>query len=63
MTVQRIWRLTVGGCHGMDPSGGLHECGRVGFIGGRIIRLTGIGLRRRPAVDVPRFGGGRTAAG
>ena len=63
MTVQRIWRLTVGGCHGMDPSGGLHEGGRVGFLGGRIVGLTAFGLRFTPAGGIPRFGGGRAAAG
>lgn len=61
--VQRIRRLVVEGCHGMDPSRVLHEYGRVGLIEARIVGLAALGLRRTPAGDVARLGGGRTRTG
>ena len=47
----------------MDPSGVLHEYGRVGLIEGRVVGLTALGLRCTPACDVARLEGGRTGAG
>jgi hypothetical protein len=62
MPVHRMRRLTTGGCDGMDPSGALHEYGPVGLIEGRIVGRVAIGLGCTPG-NVPRPGGGRTAAG
>ena len=61
MTAQRTLGRTVEPCHGMDLSGVLHWHGRVSVVEERVVHPKTIGLR--PAVDVPRLGGRRTAAG
>jgi len=47
----------------MDPSGLLHEYGRVGLIEGRVAGLTALDIRFAPACAVVRLGGARTGAG